>query len=169
MRSLLVETRVGGQYHEIISRVTHNNRSTNFLFNDNCLALDVTEIAVPVFVIVFPLDYDFLVNSEREMRGYQGYMNLISIFFKKKFQSQGLKFERADLVSAKYKIKNKKVFHIGLKFIDCNLSLTDDDFEKQNEQFEKFFQTFSINFKTNINLLKRHISSKNPNRYKLIR
>jgi len=169
MRSLLVETRVGGQYHEIISRVTNNNRSTKFLFNDNCLALDVTELAVPVFVVIFPLDYDFLVNSKRERHGHQGYMNLISIFFKKKFQSPALRFERADLTTAKYKIKNKKVFHIGLKFIDYNVSLTDNDFEKQNEKFEKFFQAFSINFKKNINLLKRHISSKNPNRYKLIR
>lgn len=164
MKNLLIETRVGGQYADIISRVfLRRNKNVSFLFDDNCLLLDVTQSKVSEYVVIFPFSYDFLISSGRKQRGSNGYMNLVSIFFKNKFKNYNLKFVRANVVYSRYKIKNKKYIFFGLKF---------QGYLKEGEQeevFREFFKSFSASFKKNSKELKTHISDENPNRYNLIR
>ncbi len=164
MKNLLIEARVGGQYADVISRVfLRRNKNVSFLFDDNCLLLDVTKSKVSECVVIFPFSYDFLVSSWRKQRGSSGYMNLVSIFFKNKFKNSNFKFIRASVVDSRYKIKNKKYIFFGLKF---------QGYFKEGEQeefFREFFKSFSASFKKNSRELKTHISDKNPNRYNLIR
>ncbi len=171
MKNLLIETRVGGQYADIIPRVfRRRNKNVSFLFDDNCLLLDITipksesfKLKFIQFVVIFPFSYDFLISSGRQQHGSTGYMNLVSIFFKNKFKNSNLKFMRASVVDSRYKIKNKKYIFFGLNF--------DGYFEEdeQKEAFREFFKSFSASFKESSKQLKIHISDKNPNRYKLIR
>ena len=164
MKSLLIETRVGGQYADIISRVfLRINQDVCFLFDDNCLLLDVTQSKVSEFVVIFPFSYDFLISSGRKQHGSNGYMNLVSIFFKNKFKNANLKLIKNSVVDSKYKIKNKKYVFFISKF---------QGYFKEGEQeevFVEFFKSFSASFKENSKELKIHISDTNPNRYKLIR
>ena len=164
MKNLLIETRVGGQYADIISRVfLRRNKNVSFLFDDNCLLLDVTQSKVSEYVVIFPFSYDFLISSGRQQHGSTGYMNLVSIFFKNKFKNSNLKFMIANVVHCRYKIKNKKYIFFGLKF---------QGYFKEGEQeevFREFFKSFSASFKKNSKELKTHISDENPNRYNLIR
>ena len=103
MRHLLVESKVGGQYCQIVSRI----KGAKFLYDENCLILDVTKSKTSEFVVVFPFSYDFLIKSEREQHGKFGYVNLISIFFKNKFKYINLKRFKVSLVSSRYKLKNQ--------------------------------------------------------------
>ena len=158
MRHLLVESKVGGQYCQIVSRI----KGAKFLYDENCLILDVTKSKTSEFVVIFPFSYDFLIKSEREQHGTFGYMNLISLFFKNKFKYINLKRFKVSLVSSRYKLKNQKIVYIGLNF---------QGFFKEDEHdkiFEELFKSFSLNFKTNILELKNHISDKNPYRYKYV-
>jgi len=171
LKNLLIENRVGGQYADIISRVfLRRNKNVSFLFDDNCLLLDVTrpktesfDLKFMQFVVIFPFSYDFLISSGRQQHGSTGYMNLVSIFFKNKFKNSNLQFVRASVVDSRYKIKNKKYIFFGL---NCDGYFDEGE---QQEFFGEFFKSFSASFKENSKELKIHISDKNPNRYKLIR
>lgn len=158
MRHLLVESKVGGQYCQIVSRI----KGDKFIYDENCLILDVTKSKISEFVVVFPFSYDFLIKSERKQHGAFGYMNLISIFFKNKFKRIKLKTLKVSLASSKYKLKNQKIVYIGLNvqgfFREC----------ERDKVFEELFKYFSLNFKKNIEELKIHILDSNPYRYKYI-
>ncbi len=158
-KQLLVETKVGGHYHDIVSRI----KCYSFLFNDSCAVFNVKKPAkISQFVLVFPFSYDFLITSGRKQHGVQGYMNLMSVFFKNRFKNYPLSLMRIGATSSRHKLKNQKIAYIGLTFE----SLLREDEVK--EVFIKLFESFSGSFKKDSKELKKHISDKNPNRYKYI-
>lgn len=158
-KQLLVETKVGGRYHDIVSRI----KCDSFLFNDSCVVFNVKQRSkISKFILAFPFSYDFLITSSRKQHGAQGYMNLMSVFFKNRFKNYPLKLMRIGATSSRYKLKNQKIVYIGLTF---------EGFLREDEIKEvsiKLFESFSSSFKKDSKELKKHISDKNPNRYKYI-
>jgi len=158
-KQLLVETKVGGHYHDIVSRI----KCDSFLFNDSCVVFNVKQRSkISKFILAFPFSYDFLITSSRKQHGAQGYMNLMSVFFKNRFKNYPLKLMRIGATSSRYKLKNQKIVYIGLTF---------EGFLREDEIKEvsiKLFESFSSSFKKDSKELKKHISDKNPNRYKYI-
>ena len=158
-KQLLVETKVGGHYHDIVSRI----KCDSFLFNDSCVVFNVKQRSkISKFILAFPFSYDFLITSSRKQHGAQGYMNLMSVFFKNRFKNYPLNLMRIGATSSRYKLKNQKIVYIGLTF---------EGFLREDEIKEvsiKLFESFSSSFKKDSKELKKHISDKNPNRYKYI-
>jgi hypothetical protein len=163
MRSILLENKIGGQYFQIVRRLNGVRGKLKFLFDDNCITLDVTQSKVSEFVVVFPFNYNFILELEREQRGTFGYGNLINIFFKNKLKHLNLKKIKFSVVNSVYSLKNEeKNVYIGLKM---------QSYIKQDERkkvFEELFQYFSLNFEKNIKELKSHMLDSNPSRYKYI-